>query len=453
MRRLFDIPLILSAALLWGCASTLRPFQTERVTPGLQSKVHDSLQKLPSPQEKVVAAVYRFRDQTGQYKPSEQVASWSTAVTQGATSILIKAMENSGWFMPIEREGLSNLLNERKIIQATRQAHGDNQQLRPLLFAGVILEGGIIGYDTNIITGGAGLRYLGTGVSGQFRKDQVTIYLRAVSTTTGRILKTVHTTKSIISEKLDSGAFRFVDTNRLLEAEAGYSFNEPPVLAVTEAIDEAVRELVIDGVKDNLWSPADTSSFDQYVQDYQYQKQKEAVLEKNYFGLAEQPKLRSGLNLSANFIYGSHIGSYANANQNPGVALDGEYFLNNGLALNLNLQRSSIGSQNVFSRPFSSGDLMLNAYLTPEYKLSPYIGVGGGVLAYDTKPDFADSRFFPAAAGEAGLDYRFNNWLGFKIGVNYRYVIRDGIDGISQGTIHEQQWNIVTGVTIKPKIF
>lgn len=450
MRKLFNIPLLLSITLLWGCASTMRPFQTESVTPGLESKAHDSLNKLPAPQEKVVAAVYRFRDQTGQYKPSEQVASWSTAVTQGATSILIRAMENSGWFMPIEREGLSNLLNERKIIQSTRQAHGDNQQLRPLLFAGVILEGGIIGYDTNIITGGAGLRYLGTGVSGQFRKDQVTIYLRAVSTTTGRILKTVHTTKSIISEELDSGAFRFVDTNRLLEAEAGYSFNEPPVMAVTEAIDEAVRELVIDGVKDNLWSPADTNAFSLYVDKYKYQQQKEKALEKNYFGLTEQNKLRTGLNLSASFIYGSHIGSYAHANQNPGVAIDGEYFLNDTFALNLNLQRSSIGSENVFSKPFSSGDLMLNAYLTPEYKLSPYIGVGGGVLAYDEKPRFADSQFFPAATGEAGLDYRFNDWLGFKLGVNYRYFLKDGIDGISQGTIHDQQWNIVTGISIKP---
>src|SRR6056297_1518431 len=201
-RFISHISLLLILIFSVSCAGTMKPMHTDRATQGILSSSNESLREMPEPSEPVVAAVYRFRDQTGQYKPSEQVASWSTAVTQGATSILIKAMENSGWFMPIEREGLSNLLNERKIIQATRQAHGDNQQLRPLLFAGVILEGGIIGYDTNIITGGAGLRYLGTGVSGQFRKDQVTIYLRAVSTNTGRILKTVHTTKSIISEKL-----------------------------------------------------------------------------------------------------------------------------------------------------------------------------------------------------------------------------------------------------------
>ena len=104
-------------------------------------------------------------------------------------------MTNSGWFIPIERENLSNLLNERKIINSTRAQNNDSNALPPLLFAGILLEGGIVGYDTNIITGGAGLRYFGIGGSGQFRKDQVTIYLRAVSTQTGRILKTVHTTK------------------------------------------------------------------------------------------------------------------------------------------------------------------------------------------------------------------------------------------------------------------
>ena len=72
---------------------------------------------LPEPKGKVAVAVYGFRDQTGQYKPSPD-SSFSTAVTQGASSILVRALKLSGWFTPVERENLQNLLTERKIVRA-----------------------------------------------------------------------------------------------------------------------------------------------------------------------------------------------------------------------------------------------------------------------------------------------------------------------------------------------
>ena len=443
--------LLIAVCLVSGtsCTATMKPFHTERVQPGLESKSNASLEKLPSPTERIVAAVYRFTDQTGQYKAAEHGSSWSTAVTQGSTSILIRAMENSGWFTPIEREGLSNLLNERKIINSTRSQNGSNNKLSPLLFAGVILEGGIIGYDTNVMTGGAGARYLGTGVSGEFRKDQVTIYLRVVSTQTGRIMKTVHTTKSIISQKLDGGLFRFIDTSRLLETEAGYTYNEPPVMAVTEAIDEALKNLIIEGVADGLWSAANPDEFSFYRQ--QYVKEKKEQQTRDYFGLKRNEQLRSGFSATANISYGSHIGSYGTATEDPGVSLRLEQFLTSRFSLSLNAMRSEIGAEKVFSEPFSSGDLMINAYITPELDLSPYVGVGGGVLAYDTYQMFAGARFFPTATGEAGIDYRFNNWLGLKIGMNYRYLLKDGIDGVARGSVHDQQWNVFTGITFSPR--
>ena len=189
---------------LSGCASYLEPLKTYDATLGPTTITNKELTSLPQPKEKIVAAVYKFRDQTGQYKASNIGTSWSTAVTQGATSILLKALEESGWFVAIEREGLSNLLNERKIIRSSRanyqEGNGDSQQLLPpLLYAGVILEGGIISYDTNVLTGGAAVKYFGVGAAGQYRQDRISIYLRAISTQSGRILKTVYTTKMILS--------------------------------------------------------------------------------------------------------------------------------------------------------------------------------------------------------------------------------------------------------------
>jgi len=169
-----------------------QPMKTSEARLGSNSSVYEDMQKLPEPKEPLVVAVYKFRDQTGQYKPSEIGANWSTAVTQGATSILIQSLEESGWFVPIEREGLANLLNERKIIRSSRANYNSqdpgqeqNQLLTPLLFAGVILEGGIISYESNVMTGGAGLRYFGAGASGEYREDRVSIYLRAISTSNG----------------------------------------------------------------------------------------------------------------------------------------------------------------------------------------------------------------------------------------------------------------------------
>ena len=97
-----------------------QPFQTSRASLGVAAPGNEDLVNMPPPQQKIVAAVYKFRDQTGQYKPSVNGANWSTAVTQGTTTILLKSLEESGWFAPIERENLGNLLNERKIIRSTR---------------------------------------------------------------------------------------------------------------------------------------------------------------------------------------------------------------------------------------------------------------------------------------------------------------------------------------------
>lgn len=221
--------------------------------------VHKHLVSLPPPEKKIVAAVYQFADRTGQYRYSPNVATQSRAVTQGAASMLIKALEDSGWFIPIEREGLNRLLKEREMINETRKNYKDKQgkslpPLPPLLCAGVILEGGIISYDTNLITGGFGAKYFGLGGHIEHRKDQVTIYLRVASVESGKILKSVSTTKTILSKEVQLGIFRYVSLRKLLEAETGLTTNEPPQMCVLEAIEKAVLSLIIEGILDEIWA-------------------------------------------------------------------------------------------------------------------------------------------------------------------------------------------------------
>jgi len=223
------------------------------------------LQAIPAPQRPVAVAVYDFSDQTGQFKQSDTTQTLSRAVTQGSSAILVKALQDAGnrkWFTIVERGQLKDLLSERQIIREMRERYlgekGVNPQALPaLLFAGVLLEGGVISYDTNTLTGGAGAAFLGIGGHTEYRQDTVTVYLRAVSVRTGEVLTTVTASKTIASKAISANAFKFVAFKELLEAEAGITTNEPDHLALQQAIEKAVYGLVMEGVELHLWNFAD----------------------------------------------------------------------------------------------------------------------------------------------------------------------------------------------------
>lgn len=255
--------LAFSLILLGGCtaahktADALVGLTDTDTTLTPRASTYDDLTSLPRPKGKIVATVYNFRDQTGQYKPAP-ASSFSTSVTQGATAMLISAMNDSGWFIPLEREGLQNILTERKIIRAALKKpntpSNNNAELPSLLAANILLEGGIIAYESNIQTGGAGARYFGIGASEQYRVDQVTVNLRAIDIRSGRILHSVMTTKAIMSREITSGVFRFIEFKRLLEMEAGTTTNEPAQLCVLSAVESALIHLIADGIENNSWS-------------------------------------------------------------------------------------------------------------------------------------------------------------------------------------------------------
>jgi len=249
--------LALTMFVLGGCASIVP--QPEWEAANKVQPENNEFISLPAPAGgKVVAAVYKFEDKTGQRKPSDKLANISYAVTQGADSYVIEALKEVGggqWFTVIERGALDNLTKERQIIRQARDSVEDKTSLRPLLFAGVLIEGAIVGYDSNTLTGGAGARYLGIGPSTQYRQDIVTISMRVVSVQSGEILLSVSVTKTILSYGNNFTFFRFFDMGTsAAEAEAGHTINEPINYAVRVAIEQAVVELVKAGEKKGYWS-------------------------------------------------------------------------------------------------------------------------------------------------------------------------------------------------------
>lgn len=243
--------------LLSGCSVINRtlPPDIELAQNLAQTETFTEFANLPAPAGSIAVSVYSFRDQTGQYKPQANVSSFSTAVTQGANSILIQALHESDWFVPVEREGLQNLLTERKIVRAGISNKEDEKtQLPALTTAKVILEGGIISYDSNVKTGGLGMEYFGIGASELYREDVISIYLRAVDVRTGQVLLSVATTKKVLSQEIRAGFFRYVSYKRLAEAEAGFSDNEPMHICVKQAIEKALTTLVTKGIEKGIWT-------------------------------------------------------------------------------------------------------------------------------------------------------------------------------------------------------
>ena len=102
--------IILSLFLLSGCAQThMNLAKEEPVKINTRTKLTDQLPLLDGPP--ITIAVYGFADKTGQKKTADNLALFSTAVTQGAEVFLIKSLQDSkNWFRVVERVGLDNLV-------------------------------------------------------------------------------------------------------------------------------------------------------------------------------------------------------------------------------------------------------------------------------------------------------------------------------------------------------
>ncbi|MEQ8323337.1 MAG: CsgG/HfaB family protein [Vicingaceae bacterium] len=445
------LPILISVFLVACATNQYQPFTTSDARLGAETSVYQSLKDLPPAREKIAAAVYKFRDQTGQYKPTEFGQNFSTAVTQGATSILLRALEESNWFLVIERENLNNLLNERKIIRSSRAQYnqgdenGDDPLLPPLLFAGVILEGGIVSYDANVVTGGAGLRYFGAGASGQYREDKITVYLRAISTSNGRVLKTVYTSKTILSQMLDVGLFRYVKFKRLLEFETGITHNEPTQMAVTEAIEKSVQSLVIEGMLDGLWGPRDTADYrSDAVKEYLEEKSQNSRTD-GYGRFLSDRRRKTGLGVNA----GSQLydGDLSNGVMRGFGELSFSYAASPATIFTLNVGYGKLATRNFFNRSYYSAEALGNFLFVPRARFTPKILAGAGVLV-ETQESSANisGRYYPNVKLGMGFEYMFRDRLGLDLTFIYNAILNDRLDDVPLGNYNDYYWKTSLGL-------
>jgi len=448
-KRIGIILVISVIFIMSGCSYMVKqPLKTEPPKVGLETNSEERLQKLPEPANKVTAAVYNFRDKTGQYKMSSQGGgSWSTAVTQGAASVLIETMEESGWFVPIERAGLGNLLNERKIIRSSRKKYDNSSQsgLPPLMFAGVMIEGGIISYDHNVKTGGAGLRYFGAGASGEYRQDRVTVYLRAISTKNGKVLKSVNSTKTVLSQKIDAGIFRYVKVKRLLEAETGVTYNEPTQLALKSAIAKALESLIIEGLFDDLWQLKNPEAINSDIIQT-YVKEKEERKRTDKYGIKEKNRPYS-FKIGVNGGPAKYDGDYAPSIKRPLLNLDLGYRFNKNWSTNLSLGNIWLAAKPDFNKGFSQMSLGMEYDFTPERVYTPFVAAEFGAFTQRIDPfqdnlevDF-DNLFYNTALS-GGIRYYIDDArkIGIEAFLKYNYFFTDNLDGVVHGSYNDFIW-------------
>lgn len=268
MLRLLQYLLVLSAALALSACATLTDLSNryygghiQRIQNAEVQKylLNENLKELPSLAQQPIITVYSFTDLTGQRKPDATLSLFSTAVTQAPEVFLIRALRNAGngkIFRVVERKGIDHVLRERQLIRSARDTfdgEGENQ-LPPLLFAGLIIEGGVVGYDTSIQAGGSGARYLGIGSSTRYVKDTVTISIRLISVATGEVLLDVISTKTILAVGISQDIFRFIEMGtELIEVENGTVENESVSIATQKAVEAAVYELILKGERSGYW--------------------------------------------------------------------------------------------------------------------------------------------------------------------------------------------------------
>jgi curli production assembly/transport component CsgG len=254
-----NILAICVCSLLIGCANHagVNGYTDPELSPAPLQQKFQEIPPLDGPP--ITIAVYSFTDKTGQRKPNDKFSSLSSAVTQGAESWVIQALQEVGngtWFQVVERVGLDNLVKERQLIRSTREQYEGEEAtvLKPLLFAGLLIEGAVVGYDSNVVSGGSGARYLGIGATTQYRVDTVTISMRIVSVSTGEVLSSVTVQKNIASHATGVDVFKFLDMGtKALEIETGMAINEPVNYAVRSAVEQSIVELVEQGERRGLW--------------------------------------------------------------------------------------------------------------------------------------------------------------------------------------------------------
>ena len=114
---------------------------------------------------------------------------------------------------------------------------GVRNPLTNLATADYLITGAIVAFDSDVESGGTGLRLSNIGFRQERRKDIITVNLRIVDVGSGEVLANKTVTQAVLSVRKQGDTLNYVTLNTVLEFESGLVVNEP----ATFALDAAIR--------------------------------------------------------------------------------------------------------------------------------------------------------------------------------------------------------------------
>lgn len=225
-----------------------------------------------------------------------------------------------------------------------------------------------------------------------------------------------------------------------MEAEIGFTQNEPVQLAVTEAIEKAVKSLIVEGVRDNIWgkTSADPAGYKNLIDNYNIEEKDN---DKRILGNKYPNNDRQKFALFTN-IEGQQVkGDYVNPKANFGMKAGFKYFLNDHVNLEVNAGVLTIENENIIKRTFVVSELNLEYLILPNFKFSPFIYAGGGTMF------FSRANYYKAQLG-GGLEYLIDKNIAVRLSSQYDIGFKDSWDGFVHGNNDDQAIRVGLGVNI-----
>lgn len=407
---------------------------------------------LPPASVKILVAVPKFRHSPTNYalnRDDQVKATASPADAPDYTNVLLASLKESGWFLPVEHESIASLLNERPKKETASLQSAAIPSPSPELF----IEGGVLSHSTEVIADGQASRYFGNGGAGQYQQDRVTVYLRAVSTRSGRILTTIYSPATLLSQEMGGGSFRFVSLKEPYRGEAGQTTTEPAQLAVIGAIRQAVRGLIIEGVRDGLWRPESSTAMNSLINVYEREKTivnetdvSDVAPEKGPLGL--RPRIKAPF-ISIHPYAGSirYKGDYTNEETRTTYGIAVDMYITPVIGIQVNAATGTLASQDAFSVNLTSLEANVVLRLLPNQRFTPLVYAGVGSVSRSSSMPFPlyGAKYGQVQAG-LGLQYSFSRIVGLRTSISYSQPFTDGLDGQVLGNYRDYYTRATIGL-------
>ena len=158
---------------------------------------------------------------------------------RGMSDQLADALVNSGNFVVVERQTLSDVFSEQDLARSGRAARSKTAQTGKVVPSQILIKGTITEFESETSGGGSGLSFKGITLGQESTTAHVGLLLRIIDTTSGEVLASER-----VEGKAESGG------TKIGLSKGGYGFetegfkNTPLGKATQIAIDRAVFKVI-----------------------------------------------------------------------------------------------------------------------------------------------------------------------------------------------------------------